>query len=84
MVRSTAGAVQRYTPEPVTDEGTNRELQRIASAMSAIADGHLDLTTVAPTKPRSGDIRYADGTSWNPGGGAGIYAYHSGAWNKLG
>ena len=83
-MRSTAGAVQRYIPEPVADEGTNRELQRISAAMASIADGQLDLTTVAPAKPRAGMIRYADGTSWNPGSGAGIYAYHSGSWNKLG
>jgi len=35
-------------------------------------------------KPRNGDIRYADGTNWNPGGtGEGIYAYTNGAWAKL-
>ena len=35
-------------------------------------------------KPRNGDIRYADGTNWNPGGtGEGIYAYVNGAWAKL-
>ena len=71
-------------PEPVTDEATNRELVRIASAMNAIADGHLDVTTVAPTKPRAGDIRYTDAVTWNPGAGAGFYGYHSGTWNKLG
>lgn len=81
-MRSTAGAVQRYTPEPVTDEGTNRELQRIASAMSSIADGHLDLTTVAPTKPRSGDIRY--GAAGVLGATEGFYGYYAGAWAKLG
>ena len=81
-MRSAAGAVQRYTPEPVTDEGTNRELQRIASAMSAIADGHLDLTTVAPTKPRSGDIRY--GAAGVLGVGEGVYAYYAAAWHLLG
>ena len=83
-MRNTSGSVSRYTPEPVTDEGTNRELQRIASAMSAIADGQLDVTTVAPAKPRAGMIRYTDGVSWNPGAGAGFYGFHSGSWAKLG
>ena len=37
-------------------------------------------------KPRAGDIRYADGSDWNPGGtGEGIYFYNSSAaWVKLG
>jgi hypothetical protein len=44
----------------------------------------LEQTNVAPDKPRNGDIRYADGTNWNPGGtGEGIYAYTNGAWAKL-
>jgi hypothetical protein len=35
-------------------------------------------------KPRNGDVRYADGTNWNPGGtGEGIYAYTDDAWAKL-
>ena len=34
-------------------------------------------------KPRNGDIRYADGTNWNPGSGEGIYAYTNDAWAKL-
>ena len=51
----------------------------------------LSETSVAPgseavrkTKPRDGDIRYADGTDWNPGGtGEGIYAFFNETWNKL-
>lgn len=40
-------------------------------------------TNVAPDKPRSGDLRYADGTNWNPGSGAGIYFYDGASWTKL-
>lgn len=36
-----------------------------------------------PSKPTNGMLVYADGTSWNPGSGAGVYAYESGAWVKL-
>lgn len=60
------------------------ELQKIAGAISALAAGHLDKTYVAPTKPREGDIRLSDGTSWNPGSGAGVYAYYGAAWHFLG
>ena len=34
-------------------------------------------------KPREGMIVYADGTHFNPGGGAGSYEYRSGTWHKL-
>ena len=44
----------------------------------------LVLTQVAPEKPFVGMICLADGTNWNPSGGAGVYCYHSGQWNKLG
>lgn len=44
----------------------------------------LAKTYVAPTKVFDGLIYFADGTSWNPGSGAGVYCYHSGQWNKLG
>lgn len=37
----------------------------------------------APDRPRSTDIRYADGTNWDPGDGEGYYAYEGGSWNKL-
>lgn len=51
------------------------ELDRISSAINALALGHLDKTFVEPAKPRDGDLRYADGISWDPGSGKGIYMY---------
>ena len=59
------------------------ELNKIRLAFELVAQGHLVKTYVAPTKPRDGDIRYAEGTSWNPGSGAGIYWYNGSAWAKL-
>ena len=61
------------------------ELVKIQAAINALAVGHLDQTTVAPTKPRDGDLRYASGApNWNPGSGQGIYAYYASAWHFLG
>lgn len=58
--------------------------QEIRTVLELVRDGHLDVQNVAPTKPQQGDIRYADGTGWNPGSGEGIYFYDSsGAWVKL-
>lgn len=60
------------------------ELQKIQAAIALLSAGHVDKVTVAPLKPREGDIRLADGINWDPGAGAGVYAYYGGAWNKLG
>lgn len=56
----------------------------IRTVLDLVRDGHLDVVYAAPEKPQQGDIRYADGSSWNPGSGEGIYFYNSGgAWTKL-
>lgn len=44
----------------------------------------LEMLYVAPAKPRDGMVVLADGTSWNPGSGAGFYGYRAGAWRFLG
>ena len=59
-------------------------LMEIRPVLDLVRDGHLDVTTVEPTQSQQGNIRYADGTGWNPGSGEGIYFYNSsGAWVKL-
>ena len=80
----------RYTPSPVPDEAEDipaylrQEFDRMSATINNIADGHFDVSNVAPSKPRTGDIRHADGTNWNPGAGEGVYIYLStGAWSKL-
>jgi hypothetical protein len=60
------------------------ELTRIQDALSQLADGSLDVTTTAPAKPRDGMLRRANGTTWNPGSGAGVYCYYAAAWKFLG
>lgn len=63
---------------------TYRELVEIERSFYNLEFVRLVQTNVAPDRPRAGDIRFADGTNWNPGSGAGFYGYHSGAWAKLG
>ena len=60
-------------------------LLEIRTVLDLVRDGHLDVTNVAPSDPQQGDIRYADGSNWNPGGtGEGIYFFNaSSAWVKL-
>jgi hypothetical protein len=60
-------------------------LLEVRTVLDLVRDGHLDVSNVEPTSPQQGDIRYADGTNWNPvSGGEGIYFYNAaGAWVKL-
>lgn len=62
------------------------ELNLIRNAIDALVAGHFDKTYVAPAKPRDGDLRYADGTSFKPNGtgGVGIWYYNGSAWVLLG
>lgn len=60
------------------------ELLTISGVINYMAQGHIDKSYAAPSKPREGDIRLADGTTWNPGSGAGVYGYYGSAWHFLG
>lgn len=79
-----------YAPEPPPADVSQisayieRELFKVKMAIDLLALGHLDETFVAPVKPRNGDLRYADGTSWNPGSGRGVYVYKGSSWVLLG
>lgn len=90
MARPIQGQVIRYVPGQVPDNSADiprflkQELQQIQQAISLVQDGQIDVTTVAPSKPRDGMLRRADGTSWNPGSGAGMYCYYGAAWHFLG
>jgi hypothetical protein len=55
----------------------------LAAALAALAAGHIDKVNVAPAKPRDGDLRYADGTNWNPGGGKGLYMHNGAVWTLV-
>jgi len=80
----------RYTKSPVPSNPEDipaylqSELDKISAIVRNIAEGHFDVSNVAPSKPRAGDVRYADGSDWNPGSGEGVYVNLStGAWSKL-
>jgi hypothetical protein len=79
-----------YAPAPIPTDSQYlaqyivNELGAIQAAINALAAGHIDKSYAVPTKPREGDIRYADGSTWNPGSGAGIYYYNGSIWKLLG
>lgn len=56
------------------------ELNRISAIIAILIQGHLTRNDVAPSKPREGDVRFADGTNWDPGNGKGIYWYDGSSW----
>lgn len=61
------------------------ELRKLQEAMNGAVDGTVYRKLYAqPKKLFDGLTVLADGTTWNPGSGAGVYTYYSGAWNKLG
>jgi len=90
-------SVKRWSPNPAPIEPEAlpdylyRELNRLSEILFNVDVLSIEQTYVEPgaentrlTKPRDGDIRYADGTKWNPGGtGAGIYFFNGSAWAKL-
>ncbi len=57
------------------------ELNKIAGAIQPQEDLSLLSTDVLPPKPAVRELRWADGTNWNPGGGAGYYEYTGGGVN---
>ena len=91
-------SVNRWNPNPAPIDNSQlsdylfHELNRLSDVIFNLDVFRLEPTNVDPKdeggsyrgKPRNGDIRYADGTNWNPGGtGEGIYAYINCAWTKL-
>lgn len=89
-MRSPSLATVAYTPgiAPIDSAQLQRyvydELLKASAAIQALAAGHLEQSYAAPLKPRDGDIRYADGTQWNPGAGAGVYWFDGSAWHSFG
>jgi hypothetical protein len=60
------------------------ELQDLVRALNEAQELlPLQALAAAPDKPREGLVVYANGTNWNPGSGAGPYAYIGGTWTPL-
>ncbi len=80
-----------YVPRPVTQSieelpsWLTQETTTIAQVLAAFEPNLLYIREVArpPAKPRNGQLVYADGTLWDPGGGRGLYYYKGDAWKRL-
>lgn len=69
--------------EAITVKWIFDELQRIAAEMQKPEVLEMEVQYAEPARPVEGMVVFADGTSWNPGSGAGTYERRSGAWVKL-
>jgi len=89
-MRPTNSNMTSYQPaDPPADPAQlqrflREELPKLKAAIDAVAEGFAPVVYAAPAKPREGMYRNADGTSWNPGSGAGLYRYGTGTWHFLG
>ena len=78
-----------YIPNIVPDEYDPvffvEELERISAMLQTFEVPWIILTPqgTEPEKRFEGMVANADGTNWNPGGGAGLYQYLSSTWTKL-
>ena len=82
-----AGDVLMYVPKPYTgntEQYLQDELREISRDLSVQKLMYIAESHSAPAKVINGMIALADGANWNPGAGAGVYAYYGGTWNKLG
>lgn len=82
-------SVIRYEPGPLPEQVDDlggyvvSELKRLGNIILNQSLFRLERTHIEPSKPRNGDVRYADGTDWNPGSGEGIYFYNGTQWVNL-
>lgn len=87
-MRAPGGAAPRYAAGSVPGDAAalpaflRQELDSLQAALQALAEGQLDLITVAPAKPRDGMLRFA--AAGVLGASAGFYGFHSGGWKVLG
>lgn len=59
------------------------ELRLISLDWEILEIANFRILHVEPAKLADGMVAFADGTDWNPGGGAGLYQRVTGAWVKL-
>lgn len=61
------------------------EFMRVAQALNSSISGEYDILYNAPSRIFPGLVVYADGTSWDPGSGEGLYRRSlSNTWVKVG
>lgn len=75
------------TEGPRLAEWCLRQFLKVAEALSSeVSNTTYTVLYAAPTKTRAGMVVYADGTTWNPGSGEGLYRRNAAnsAWTFIG
>lgn len=72
-----------FPGESITPQWLYDELQRVAYSMRQPSGLIFEVTHAPPERAIEGMLVCADGTSWNPGAGAGLYLFLGGVWTKL-
>ena len=83
-----AERIQEMGLVPLDPKGLPNYLQQLSTNFSArirgIEQSFFEITYAEPLHIAEGTVRYADGTSWDPGSGAAWYQYRSAAWVWVG
>ena len=59
------------------------EFFHLAQSLTVVDGVTYNVLYTAPPGPVAGMTVFADGTTWNPGGGRGLYEYRVSSWVKL-
>jgi hypothetical protein len=59
------------------------ELRRLATSLQIVDSTQYNVLYAEPLGPTAGMVVFADGTTWNPGSGRGLYEYRTSSWVKL-
>src|SRR5689334_21421702 len=70
--------------DPALAGWLNDELKGMVEAAARNNRVGYNEQNVTPTKPRTGDTAFADGTNWNPGLGKGLYTFDGSSWIPFG
>lgn len=83
--------IPSYVPSQMPPITTTEELRlwvlaefgRLAQSQAVLDGMVFNVLYAAPTGPIAGMVVFADGTTWNPGSGRGLYEYRTSSWQKL-
>ena len=80
----------KYSPNPVPSDPEDlpryifEEFLKLQGALEENPTTFIEVKNVTPSRKKQGDIVYADGTNFDPGGGEGIYFVNAaGNYTKL-
>lgn len=59
------------------------EFLRVAQGLQIVDGVTYNVLFAAPAGPVAGMTVFADGTTWNPGSGRGLYEFRTSSWVKL-